>query len=628
MTGYVRQSAADIVPTAVVRAAPINNEFNALRDAFNATTGHKHDGTAAEGTYVPLIADSDGKDKVVIDGTNHRIGLFVNVGGTSTEQVRLQDGAVIPVTTNDVDLGSSSIKFKDLHLAGTAAIPIANIGAGNITATDLTVTGTIDVTNTVISNVSTPTLSSHAATKGYVDTAISDLINGAPGTIDTLNEIATALGNDPNFATTMTNALATKLALAGGTMSGNLAMGGNKVTGLGTPTTGSDATNKTYIDTLYGSTAAAAASAAAAATSEANAAASYDQFDDRYLGNKSSAPSLDNDGNTLITGALYFDTTADEMRVWTGSLWKATGSAVNGTSARQVYTATAAQTTFAITYDVGFVDVYLNGVKQVVGDDFTATSGTNIVFASGLTAGDNVDIIAYGAFSVANTYTQAAADIKFAQVTNNLSDLASASTARTNLGLGTAAVMAGPAGTIVGTTDTQALTNKTIAFGSNTLTDVASINTAQTFTGTKTFSGTSSALAMILNDAAEVVTVSATAATGTIAYDITTQSVLFYTSNASGNWTVNSRASSGTSLNTALAIGQSVTAAFLVTQGATAFFNNVVQVDGTASGVTTRWQGGTAPAAGNASSVDVYVYTIVKTASATYSVFASQTRFA
>jgi hypothetical protein len=133
---------------------------------------------------------------------------------------------------------------------------------------------------------------------------------------------------------------------------------------------------------------------------------------------------------------------------------------------------------------------------------------------------------------------------------------------------------------------------------------------------------------MVLNDAAEVATVSATAATGTIAYDVTTQSVLFYTSNASANWTVNFRASSGTSLNTALATGQSVTVAFLVTQGSTAYFNNSVQVDGTTSGVTTRWQGGTAPSSGNANSVDIYTYTIIKTANATFSVFASQTRFA
>jgi hypothetical protein len=321
LAGYQRQSAADIVPTAVVRAAPINNELNALRDVFLLAGGHRHDGSATEGNYVPLIADSDALNKVVVDTANNRVGVFVEVAAAAVEQVRVQDGAIVPVTTNDVDLGTSSLKFKDLHLAGTATLPTANIGAGAITATTLTVTGTIDVTNTVISNVSTPTLSSDAATKGYVDTAVANLIDGAPGTIDTLNELAAALGDDPAFATTVTNSLASKLALAGGTMSGNIAMGGNKVTGLGTPTTGSDATSKTYIDTLYGSTASAAASAAAAATSETNAAASYDSFDDRYLGAKASAPSVDNDGNALITGALYWNSTSSNLFLWTGSAW-------------------------------------------------------------------------------------------------------------------------------------------------------------------------------------------------------------------------------------------------------------------------------------------------------------------
>jgi hypothetical protein len=170
------------------------------------------------------------------------------------------------------------------------------------------------------------------------------------------------------------------------------------------------------------------------------------------------------------------------------------------------------------------------------------------------------------------------------------------------------------------------LTNKTITFADNTLTNVASINTAQTFTGTKTFTGTSSATAIVLNDAAEVATVSATAATGTIAYDITTQSVLYYTSNASANWTVNFRGSSGTSLDTLMSTGQSMTVAFLVTQGATAYYNSAVQVDGTTSGVTTRWLGG-APTAGNASGIDSYRYLIIKTGSATFTVLASNTQF-
>lgn len=157
-------------------------------------------------------------------------------------------------------------------------------------------------------------------------------------------------------------------------------------------------------------------------------------------------------------------------------------------------------------------------------------------------------------------------------------------------------------------------------------TDYVAPATATTFTATQTFSGASNAIAAIFADAGEVVTVSATAATGTINYDVTTQSVLYYTTNSSGNFTLNFRGSSGTSLDTLLATGQSVTVAFLNTNGGTAYYNSAVQVDG--SSVTPKWQGGTAPSAGNASSIDIYVYTIIKTGAATFTVAASQTKFA
>jgi len=139
------------------------------------------------------------------------------------------------------------------------------------------------------------------------------------------------------------------------------------------------------------------------------------------------------------------------------------------------------------------------------------------------------------------------------------------------------------------------------------------------------YAGTVNAPVMNIPNMGEVATVSATAATGTINIDVITQSVLYYTTNASANWTVNFRGNSTTSLNTMMATGQSVTVAFLVTQGATAYYNNVVQIDGTT--VTPKWQGGTAPTAGNASGVDIYTYTIVKTGSAAYTVFAAQTQY-
>ncbi len=169
--------------------------------------------------------------------------------------------------------------------------------------------------------------------------------------------------------------------------------------------------------------------------------------------------------------------------------------------------------------------------------------------------------------------------------------------------------------------------NGTSAFSAATAgTDFVAPGTATTFTATQSFTGSSSTVAMKITDAIEPITVSATAATGTIAYDVTTQSVLYYTSNASANWTVNFRGSSGTSLNTLMSTGEAITVTFLVTNGSTAYYNNAVQVDG--SSVTPKYQGGTAWTAGNASSIDAYTYTIVKTGNAAFTVFAAQTKFA
>lgn len=141
------------------------------------------------------------------------------------------------------------------------------------------------------------------------------------------------------------------------------------------------------------------------------------------------------------------------------------------------------------------------------------------------------------------------------------------------------------------------------------------------------YSGTQTTPVFSIPNAGETTTVSATAATGTVAYDALTQSVLYYTTSASGNWTVNFRGNSTTTMNSFMSTGQSVAVVFAVTQGGTAYYNSAVQVDGTATGVTTIWQGGTAPTAGNASSVDTYTYNIVKTGSATYTVFAALTQF-
>ena len=133
MAGYTRQSS--YADGDIIEAADSNNEFNQVLAAFVNTSGHKHDGTAAEGPVIGLIGDPGvvaPKNKVVVDDTNNQVEVSVDVSGTSTEQLVFKDGVIEPTTNNDIDLGSSSKKFKDLHVAGAANIAGTMTLSGNV----------------------------------------------------------------------------------------------------------------------------------------------------------------------------------------------------------------------------------------------------------------------------------------------------------------------------------------------------------------------------------------------------------------------------------------------------------------------------------------------------------------
>lgn len=258
-------------------------------------------------------------------------------------------------------------------------------------------TGSVSLNSQKITNLATPTSNADASTKAYVDTSIANLINGAPSTLDTLDEIAQALNDTANFSDTV-------VLKAGSTMTGALTLSG-------APSSNLHAATKAYVDAVAGSASAAAASAAAAE-------ASYDSFDDRYLGAKSSVPTLDNDGNALVTGALYWNSTSATMFAWTGSAW----GSISSTAAiyRYKFVASGGETSVSgtdangltLSYIAGKEQVYLNGVLLVRGTDYTASNGTSIASLAALAASDILEIITFTAFDLATAIDKALFDAK------------------------------------------------------------------------------------------------------------------------------------------------------------------------------------------------------------------------
>jgi hypothetical protein len=196
-----------------------------------------------------------------------------------------------------------------------------------------------------------------------------------------------------------------------GQLLGNLDANTHKVTNLGAPTSNNDAATKVYVDTVAGSASAAAASAAAAATT-------YDNFDDRYLGAKSTAPTLDNDGNSIIEGAIYWNSVTNAMYAWTGTEWGSISSTADIYRFR--FTASGGETSesglddngLTLAYIPGKEQVYLNGVLLARTSDYNATNGSSITGLAALAAGDILEVITFTAFELADSIARSLFDAK------------------------------------------------------------------------------------------------------------------------------------------------------------------------------------------------------------------------
>lgn len=349
--------------------------------------------------------------------------LYVNTAGDTMSGNLIMGGNKVTNIGAPTAAGDAVDKSTlDAHTSSTTAHGATGAVAGTTntqTFTNKTIDGTTNtlqnvpqsaVTNLVADLASKETPagaqakadSAETDAKAYTDAQIAILTNGSPELLNTLDELAAALGDDPNFATTITNQIATKVAKAGDTMTGTLTFtGGAKVTGLPAPTVDADAATKLYVDNVAGTVADAEAAAAAAE-------AAYDAFDDRYLGAKASDPTTDNDGNALLTGALYWNTAGAEMRVWDGDTWEQMAPKAN--FFRWTKTAAGSETSLsgnddygvALAYNVNATYLYLNGTMLVKGVDYTATTGTSVTGLAALAAGDIVEIISLPALVIAD----------------------------------------------------------------------------------------------------------------------------------------------------------------------------------------------------------------------------------
>ena len=253
------------VITGVSITAPTVGDFsNAQHNHSNATSG----GNIPQSSVTNLVGDLATKESVA--------NVSAHTGATEAHGAT---GAVVGTTNTQTltnkTLTSPSITTPAITGGGTLSGTLTGGTLSSQTITSGTLGSNLNANNNKVTGLATPTSNADAATKAYVDSSVSNLVASAPAALDTLNELATALGNDANFATTVTNNLAGKVNDTGDTMTGNLTFsGGAKVTGLPTPTVSADAVNLGYVTTLFGSTASAATSAANAATSEANASTS------------------------------------------------------------------------------------------------------------------------------------------------------------------------------------------------------------------------------------------------------------------------------------------------------------------------------------------------------------------
>jgi hypothetical protein len=373
---------------------------------------------------------------LVKDTTTQNI-FRVNTAHTSSGALPLTtnaDSAKFDLVVDAASAASSATAAASSASAAASSASAASTSASNASTSATNAASSASAASTSASNASTSaTNAANSATSasGSASTATSQATAATTSATNAATSASAASGSASTASTQATNA--SNSASAASTSETNAASSASaaSTSASNASTSATNASNSASTATTQATNAATSAtgsanSATSAAASAASAAALLDNFDDRYLGAKASDPALDNDGNALVTGALYFNTTDGVMKVYTASGWIAASSASVATLATFEFVATSGQTVFTgadansatLSYVAPALIVTLNGVRLRPGDDYTATNGTSITLVSAAALNDELVVDAFGSFLVANTYTIAQTDAGFVAKTS------------------------------------------------------------------------------------------------------------------------------------------------------------------------------------------------------------------
>lgn len=368
---------------------------DAVEDTISKDSTGRWDG---QGLRLGNIAPPVNGDEVVIKDTLDYEYPAVALVASARENIAIVGSDLGAATTGNSDLGLITEAVDTTPAEGTSRIVTVATHIDDV----ILVADNITAVQGAVPSATAAAASASAAASSA--TAASGSASAASASATTASSAQSAVAANATAAAGSATTASTAAATAA-TQATNAA---NSATSAGT-----SATN------AASSASAAALSASDAASSAASTAALLDSFDDRYLGPKATAPTLDNDGNALVVGALYFDTVIGKMRVYTATGWVDASSAAQAALTVYRYTATAGQTTFSgvdangvtLAYLAGGIVVSLNGAVIVGGgDDYTASNGTSIVLTTGATAGDTLEVYAFSSFSIASLNGSAIVD--------------------------------------------------------------------------------------------------------------------------------------------------------------------------------------------------------------------------